>query len=298
MHQAVFQFYKMLQEELVSGNPFLQLEEESLLRRHRPLIVDPGHYSPDLVAANYVNRRTSAAEAILGSTERNAFDAGCGYGSDSFLFASLGAKVLSVDSSVENIAIAKKRRDYYEQKLDMKLNVKFVVADLNDYIPEASHLSLTWISSVLAIIQNQDRFLRRIYEATKSKGQVVITDYNLLHPPFLIGEWWRRQSALRDSPEFASDANFLHMVQRCGRQGARYYACGDNGSFDDVQFFTPKTLGRLLRNVGFHLLPPQFSGFVPPFLPGKSSVALENFMSGAPVFKQLGRAYVITGVKE
>lgn len=106
----VRQFYKILQEELINGNPFLQSEDQNKLRNHRPLIVDPGHYSPDLVAANYVNRRTRAAEAIWSSRESNVFDAGCGYGSDSFLFASLGARVLSVDASPENIDIAKKTK--------------------------------------------------------------------------------------------------------------------------------------------------------------------------------------------
>lgn len=180
----------------------------------------------------------------------------------------------------------------------MNLNVQFVIADLNEYAPEMSNLALTWISSVLAVIQNQDRFLRRIYEATRPEGQVVITDFNLLHVPFLIGEWWRRHSAIPDSPEFASNANFLHMVRRCGRQGARYYPCGENGSFDDVQFFTPRTLGTLLRNVGFRPLPPQFSGFIPPFVFRKCAVVLENLLSELPVFKQIGRAYVITGLKE
>jgi SAM-dependent methyltransferase len=295
---AVIQFYKTLQEELINGNPFLQPEEQTLLSKHRPLIVDPGHYSPELVAVNYVNRRSAAAEAIQGSRESIVFDAGCGYGSDSLFFASLGARVLSVDFSPENIDIAKKRKDYYEQKLDMKLSVKFLVADLNDYVPEITNLSLTWISSVLAVIEDQDNFLRRIYEATKPEGQIVITDFNLVHLPFLLGEWWRRHSALRDSPEFATNANFLNMVRRYRRQGARYYPFREKGSFDDVQFFTPGSLARLLRAVGFRPLLPQFSGFVPPLLPGKFSVALENFLSELPVFRHLGRAYVMTGLKE
>jgi len=107
-----------------------------------------------------------------------------------------------------------------------------------------------------------------------------------------------RRSALRDSPEFAANANFLNMVRRYGRQGARYYPFRENGCFDDVQFFTPGSLARLLRAVGFRPLLPQFSGFVPPFLPGKFSAALEGLLSEFPVFRQLGRAYVMTAVKD
>jgi len=66
---------------------------------------------------NYVNRRTTTAEAIQGSRESIVFDAGCGYGSDSFLFAFLGGRVVSVDSSPKNIGIAKKRKQYYEKNL-------------------------------------------------------------------------------------------------------------------------------------------------------------------------------------
>jgi len=225
------------------------------------------------------------------------FDAGCGYGSDSFLFASLGARVLGVDSSAENISIAKKRKEYYEQALGKTLDVTFLVADLDEFIFGGRDLSLTWISSVLAAIRDQDRFLMKIYRATRSDGKIVITDFNLMHPPFLIGEWYRRRMAIQRSTDFAKAANFLDMLQRRRRNGARYFPLQEDGVFDDVQFFTPRTLSDLLRKTGFRPLSPNFSGFVPPLRVGNAPVILENLCSRLPGLRQLGRAYVVTGVK-
>jgi SAM-dependent methyltransferase len=290
-------FYTHLRAELVNGNPYLDKEEQARLRRHYPFMMDSNRYPPELVSTIYTSRRAYPVQAILETENPLVFDAGCGYGSDSLLFAALGAKVEAVDVSTEQIKIAQKRKRHYEEILDRSLDVTFRVADLDEYTPGKESLSLTWLSSVLAIVRNQDTFLDRVYKATRTGGKVMVVDFNLLNPFFLWGEWRRRWQALRESQAFAREGDFWAMVQRRGRKGARFYARDGEGVFDDVQFFTPATLARLLRSVGFRPLTPRFSGFTPPFLFRRVLKDLERVFSRMPGLNNLGRAYVVTGEK-
>jgi SAM-dependent methyltransferase len=296
-YHLAYRFHTLLRAEVAGGNPHLTREGQAFLQNRYPMIMDSSRYPLDLVATVYARRRALPIRAIQDSKEPFVFDAGCGCGSDSLLFASLGARVLAVDLSAEEVAIGEKRRRHFEEILGAPLDVTFRVADLNEYHPEKENLSLTWLSSVLAIVRNQEEFLGRIYRATREGGKVTVVDFNLLNPVFLWGEWWRRRRAMRESPEFARHADFCAMVRRRGRQGARFFLKNSDGHFDDVQFFTPASLAALLCRVGFKPLRPTFSGFAPPFLFGQGSGLLERVFCMVPFFKHLGRAYAITGEK-
>ena len=176
-------------------------------------------------------------------------------------------------------------------------DITFTVADLDEYTPDIPDLSITWLASVLAAIRNQDRFLAKVYKATRLSGQVMITDMNLLNPLFLIKEWHRRQQAKDDSPEFADYSNFWAMVKRHGRIGARYFPGNNGRPFDDVQFFSATTLSKLLSNVGFTPRSALFSGFVPPQLWRLGLDSLENFFSRFPILGRFGYFYLVTGIK-
>jgi SAM-dependent methyltransferase len=254
---------------------------------------------PGLTIIIYSNRRAPAVMSILEQQHPIVFDAGCGYGSDSFLFASLGAKVLAVDISPEQLSIAEKRKSYFEKEVfKKKLDVTFRVADLNEYSPEIPGISLTWIASVLAALTDQEDFLKRVYAGTREGGRVVVTDMNLGNPLFLLKEWMRRHRAKVESPEFARQADFWRMVQRRGRSGARFFPLRGEGRFDDVQFFTPGSLEALLRQVGFRVARTGFCGFVHPQVYLPLLTPLEVSMARVPILKNLGYFYTVTGIKD
>jgi SAM-dependent methyltransferase len=286
-----------LEEEVTGENPYLDGDEQNRLRKHYPKILQLHRYPSELSARIYAQRRSYPVQAILEAEDPVVLDAGCGFGSDSFLFASLGAKVLALDICPERVGIGLKRRRYYETLFGRPLDVTFGVADLNDYKPEWQNLSLTWLASILAVIGNQEDFLNRVYKVTRAGGKVMVMDFNLLNPHFLWGEWWRRRRAMPENPEFSREANFWSMVRRRGRKGARFFRVHGREDFDDVQFFSPGTLGRLLQDSGFGILKPAFTGFSPPFLLGRFSTYWEKRLSRVPGLRHLGWAYLITGVK-
>jgi len=287
-----------LRNEVAQGNPYLEPDDQKKLRDHYPVMLDLKHYLPEVAAMIYSSRRSHAVKAILDTESPYVFDAGCGYGSESFLFAALGAKVLAVDISAEQIKIAKKRQHYYEEVFGKILDITFIAADLEEYILEMKNLSLTWFASVLAAVRNQNKFLKMAYDVTRPGGQIMITDMNLLNPLFLIREWYRRQQAKNDSPKLAEYSNFLAMLKREGRIGARYFPTNNGRYFDDVQFFSPLTLSRLLSNTGFTPRSVVFSGFVPPHLWQLGLNSLEDVFSRVPLLRWFGYFYLVAGIKE
>lgn len=290
-------FYRLLRREVMEGNPHLDADEQALLASHYPVMMAPERYPPPLVTTIYTERRAPAAASILASEEPLVFDAGSGYGSESFLFAALGARVLAVDRSADQTAIARKRQPYWEERFERPLEIHFETADLNTYRPCEEGLSLTWIASVLAALPDQDAFLRRIHGATRPGGEVMITDMNLLNPLFLLKEWRRRRHGALGSPAFARQASLWRMFLRRERRGARYFESSAEEPFDDAQFFWWKTLAEYLRRGGFEPGKVAYSGFMPP-LPGNPDLSfLETALAKVPLLRCGAYFYRISGFK-
>lgn len=290
-------FHTFLRSEVRQGNPHLHPQEQALLRGHYPVMMHPENFSPELVATIYSRRRAPAVQAVLETERPLVFDAGCGFGSESFLLAAVGARVLALDRSAGQLEIALKRRHYYEEIFGRPLEITFRVADLDEFIPPPD-LSLTWLGSVLAAVRDQEIFLEKVYGATRSGGEVMVSDMNLFNPLFLWGEWRRRKRAREENRAFSRQADFWAMFARRGRRGARYFP-GDGAGlpFDDVQFFSALTLERLLSKVGFFLRSPFFHGFSPPRFHQLPFTGMEGLLSRIPALRYFGYFYVVTGWK-
>lgn len=291
-------FYSCLRLEVLEGNPLLPDEEQRLLRDHYPVMADSVYYPPALAQAIYVRRRRHPVRSILNTEAPFVYDAGCGFGSESFLFASLGAKVLGVDRSSQQISIAGKRKAYYEELFDRKLDIEFVTGDVTESVPVEGNLSLTWMASVFAAVTDQDSLFRKIHDATRSGGEIMVSDMNLMNPLFLAGEWRRRRAAMCKSRAFREQADFAVMFRRRGRNGARYYPMDEGeGEFDDVQFFSASTLQRLMKETGFFPCMVDHSGFVPPMLARMGLAGLEYVIPHVPLLRNLGYFYIVSGRK-
>ncbi len=295
-YDATCAFYRLLRREVTEGNPMLSDQQQRHLQSHYPVMMAPDRFPENLVTTIYASRRASIVDAILREPNSWVLDAGCGYGSESFLFAASGARVLAVDRSAKQIDIAKRRQPFYEDAFGKTFDIEFRAADLNVYSPEANDLSLTWLASVLAVVPDQDGLLRRVHHATRPGGEIMITDMNLLNPLFLMREWQRRRRLMEQSPEFKTQANFLDMVLRHKRQGARYFKTLHGSDADDAQFFRPGTLAKLLRSTGFSPEPAGFSGFVPP-IPIRSHAQLERFLPRVPLIRKFGYFYLVRAKK-
>ena len=296
-HMAfTMRFYDLLWQEIVQKNPYLSPAEQRQLQSHYPTIMASKRCHFELLATVYASRRCTSVQHIWSYRSPLVFDAGCGYGSESFLFAAAGASVVAADLSPEQVAIARKRQRYYEDCFGKAFDIEFIASDLNDYLPAVNDLSLTWIASVLAAVRDQEALLARIHAATRPGGEIMITDMNLLNPLFLVREWRRRRQAKRHFPAFARHANFLAMLLRRNRRGARLFKEKQGPPFDDVQFFTPVSLRQLLVTVGFTNVRISYSGFLPP-LWVRPLLELETVLAAVPLLRTLGYFYLTRAQK-
>jgi SAM-dependent methyltransferase len=293
------EFYAVLRQEVRGGNAGLTREEQAQLQAHYPVMMTPDQNPPELAATIYAERRKYPVAAILEAERAVALDAGCGYGSESFLFAACGARVVAVDGDAEKIRIARRRQAFFQEATGRAAEIHFAAADLDEYAPE-EELTLTWLASVLAALTRQEDFLRRVGGATRAGGKLMVTDMNLWNPLFLAEEWRRRRRAARWNGAFAREGDFGAMVARRGRQGARYYF-QEGETFDDVQFFQPRSLTRLLEAAGWKVGGVHFSGYVPPALARWGLTGLERTLARAlahaPIVSQMGYFYLGVGVK-
>lgn len=261
------EFYAALRREVMDGEAGLSVSELELLRGHYPIMMRPDRYPPRLVATIYAERRAPAVAAILNQDRPRVLDAGCGFGSECFLFAAAGAEVSAVDRDPRRIDVARRRQGTYEKLFGKRLTIRYAAEDLDAYDPPERELSLTWMASVLAAVTDQEALLARLHAATRPAGQVMVTDMNLLNPLFALQEWRRR------------------------RRGAAA------GLADDPQFFWWRTLEQLLRRTGFEPRRARYSGFVPPLPRGPDLSNLERLLARVPLLRCGGYFYLVSGVR-
>lgn len=286
-------FHDLLRREVCGGNPHLSKQEQSRLQSHYEVMMQPSRYPAPLVTAIYVARRALVTFETGNLSSGRVLDAGCAYGSESFLFASRGASVLAVDASPESILIAQKRKPYFEAALGKELDVEFVEGSLESIPLARESIGMTWIASVLAAIEDQESLLQRIYRATRPGGSLSITDMNLLNPLFLSKEWRRRRRWRSPQP----DGSMFDVFLRRNRRGARTIEAPDGSRFDDSQFFWSRTIRRVVRGAGFDIDRLDYSGFLPPACAWRSTIPLERAFAGVPFVRAMGYFYLIRAVK-
>jgi SAM-dependent methyltransferase len=294
----VARFYDLLREEVTTGNSFLSADEQLSLQSHYDVMRQPERFHPTGVRSIYVRRRAPAVEFIERRESPVVLDAGCGYGSESFLFAAAGARVLGVDRSERQIEIAVKRRRFFEERLNRTLDVHFEVSDLESYRPARSDITLTWLASVLAPIEDQKKLLQRIQWSTECGGRIMITDMNLLNPRFFLHIAARIHAAKTRSVDFGREGDLWAMLRRRGRKGARYFLDEKGRVFDDVQFFWSRTLSRLLSSSGFNPVRTSYSGFLPPYPIMRRLFFLDEIFARLPLLRCFGYFYLMVGHKQ
>lgn len=287
-YQVAAAFYDSLRQEVIGGNAALTRSENELLRAHYPIMMQASRYPASLARQIYSARRRHAVTAIRMASSPIVLDAGCGYGSESFLFAQLGARVIAVDISDEKIAIAKKRCAHFSTK-GQSPKVEFAVADLDTYVPPTSDLSLTWMASVLPAIQDKSAYLRRIYSATRIGGKVLITDLNLANPLFALGEI--RRGHFGDG----SLSWVRPLLDRIGgreRDATRYPIAPDNHD-GYSQFLHTKRVAKLLEASGLRVTAIDHAGFAPPQLLGPLSTKAERWIGNLPLLSRFALFYTV-----
>lgn len=155
-------FYNLLKQEVKFPHQEQTTEDLFKLGKYYNHLLRPGkYYHTDIVP----NER-------IGHLVKNVFkgskilDAGCGFGTESLLCASLGAEVVGIDIS-DRIPTAQRRINYYERFFDKRLNVRFRKENLFNHIGK---YDIIWVNEAISHISPLNIFLITCYHNLKSGG--------------------------------------------------------------------------------------------------------------------------------
>lgn len=200
---------------------FLNVDQKKILRAYYQ---DAGILRPQKTAyfrAHYGRSLAFALAHLFGAKPRpRILDLGCGMGTQSLLFALLGADVVGVDLDDRSLSILEARKSFYEKQTGRSLSLKYFQADAFkfDYVAEGPFDGI-WSLFAFNMMQPSRDLLCRILPAAAPGCRFGVMDGNRLH-------WGRhlRKKPFSSIPalsplEFAqemSQHSFLVLAQHSG----------------------------------------------------------------------------------
>lgn len=192
-------FLELLDWERSNYSNFLLPDEEGSLSQYctRTLLLPPVDASP-IIRKQYCRRVCRLAyryvtERLADEKYQKVLDAGCGFGTETLLFALLGKKVTAVDLSCRRLNIAKKRISFFAEHSSQKLEVNF----LNTSVFNLSHqFDVIWVREAISHIDAAEEFLEFAYERLRPGGLLFITDGNGMFLPLQLKLLFERGTRL------------------------------------------------------------------------------------------------------
>lgn len=276
-------FRARLEQELTEASSFLRPSEVTWFRnyvRSRQLL----EYTPqkkrwlDQAYARQVGwvlERIQTSERPL-----RVLDAGCGLGTESILFASLGASVVGVDLWEENLQVARNRVHHWEQVRRGELDLRFLRTNLFRYSP-GKQFDIIYVREAISHIHPIGEFFQLCHQYLVPGADLVICDSNARHPYIRYTVW--RARGTREYTEVADPDT------------------GEAIPYAVERVFPLSRMTQYLEGAGFTIVHSSAFGFVPvalvSVLPYGWLHRLSQWLQSSRVTASLGTRYTVVGRK-
>jgi SAM-dependent methyltransferase len=123
---------------------------------------------------------TEAVNYLFSTAQRpKILDLGCGIGTQSILYAMLGAEVISVDLDPLALSLLKRRQQFYQQACERELNITIYKANALEFdYSTTSPLDGVFSMFAFNMMQPSTELLKKITLALRPGGRLVIFDGN------------------------------------------------------------------------------------------------------------------------
>ena len=288
-HEAVQAFCELLGDELNCRSAH-DLDALALRRYYRNLFLTDGTLSP-LGIHGYASRLASALLAVReAEPPARLLDAGCGYGTESLLFALSGADVTGVELISERVELARSRISFYQNRVSAPLSIQFVNADVMRYLERTQPFDIICTIEAISHIHPLETFLSLAHRSLSPGGLLITSDPNALNPIALYRAYRIRGAARYTVRKKAEDPG----------DGAPVYEAVERISS------APGYARRLMR-AGFkvrHIAMSGFlaSSFVPPSFHRSKLVlalltSLQRILQALPILRLMGTVYTVVAQK-
>ncbi len=222
------------------------------------------------------------AEAISkknGNSRISFLDVGCGFGSESYLAASLGCDVQGIDLSELRLGRAGERRRYFEKCYGKALNVEFDIRNAVETGFESDSFDLVYNTQFLTHVFDPESFIRECKRVLKPGGFLLSMDTNKLKPYA-----WLKTSLERKGPLYTEK-----YVESLGKSVP--YAV--------ERLLSPFELARVCKRNGFDAKAGGY-GFVLPLNAGgkilEINERIEDMLAQSPL-SVFGGIFIVLAVK-
>lgn len=244
--EFIADFYTALEREYDGKNPFLDSEENRIFRKYYGALRNK--FRRYLYKNLYHSRLRYITSLLLSLRNTDILDAGCGLGSESLLFSSLGANVLGVDLNEVRLKVAKKRKLFYRDLMKGKL--EFVLGNVFEVIKKQK-FDIVWMNESISHIHPAEDFLRLAHEQLNPGGRVIISEGNGGNPYILL-------KRILKTGSWSWTPYFVKTPEANGRVG---YAI--------ERLFTVKEIRDILTEAGYFITHLEFTYFLSIFSIGR-----------------------------
>ncbi|MCU0611808.1 MAG: methyltransferase domain-containing protein [Candidatus Eisenbacteria bacterium] len=286
--ELVWLFARLFVEEL-SLRETAGAGTEALRSYYGHLLTDGGLF-PLGVLGQSLRLAPALARARALQKGARVLDTGCGYGSESLLFALTGTATVGVELVEERVAIARSRIGFYQSRCGFPLAVDFLNANIFRYLERAAPFDLIFTMEAISHIYPADRFLRLARERLTPGGCIVITDPNSVNPLA-----WARSVRIRGSLRHRPHQRFADPET------------GRPVDYGQEQVLSVNRLCRLLDECGFSVEEAVVSGFLCTSLLPRTIAhdpityrllrRMHGVISRIPALRSLGSIYTVVGRK-
>jgi 2-polyprenyl-3-methyl-5-hydroxy-6-metoxy-1,4-benzoquinol methylase len=220
---------------------------------------------------NWADRLQTVVAAIDRPGMR-VLDAGCGVGTESLLFAGLGAEVTAVDLHPPRIAAARLRA---EAAGAAGSRIELICSDISRVVRPGEY-DIVWSMESVSHIDPLEGFVRLMRENLRPGGLLIVSDANGLNP-------WLQIAALR--------ARGLRVYEH-----RRDEATGESVRYANERLVPVTSLRRLMRRCGLTVESTHLSGFFPPPLFARSplgSIRCEEVIRAVPALPLFAGIYTV-----
>jgi SAM-dependent methyltransferase len=284
---AVAEFFGLVRDELRLYDPAGRTSAE--LRRYlSPQFGPVGEPSP-LGLAGYSARVRPLVEILQSAPAGlRILDAGSGYGTESLLFAWLGAEVTAVELVRERDDVARGRLEHFPSRAGAggPLRIDFVNANILRYLEAARTFDVIWTMEAISHIYPPERFLALARERLAPGGILVLADPNRANPVA-----WLRAVRIRGSIRHEPHREFNDPES------------GAPVEYGRELIHSIRAMERLLVRTGFRVERSQTAGFLASTLVPRSrrnrrmsvafAIALQKAAGRIPVLRRFGANYTI-----
>ena len=282
---AVVRYFELVRDEIRRYDPAGRMSSE--LKRYLGPQFAPAEEPSPLGVAGYSARVRPIVEILLSAPAGlRILDAGSGYGTESLLFAWLGAEVTAVELVRERYDISRARAAAFRRRDGAPLRVEFVYANILRYLESSRTFDVIWAMEAISHIFPPERFLALARKRLAPGGILAVSDPNRANPVAWIRAV-RIRGSIRHEPhrEFRDPESGVPVEY--GRELIR----------------SIRAMERLLIRTGYRVERSQAAGFlastiVPPSwrnrrFPVALALSFQRAAGRLPILRRLGSNYTI-----